>query len=104
MQDTSYSFTAINNNRAWVKGARGVVSHQATLSGVGAVTATIIHEGTNDPSDPNATVTIWTSTLSGTNNTSDSGVASHSWAYVRSRCSAITGTNAVARSSMSGSV
>lgn len=84
------------------EGPLGVTTHHVILTGTGAITATVIHEGTNDLSGLTGWQTIVTYTLSGTTEVSDSDVLTHTWARYRSRCTGITGTNAVAKSTMQG--
>lgn len=66
---------------------------QATVSGTGAVSATVIIEVSNDNVGwiSDATTTI---TLSGTTTASDGFLSTASWAYIRARCTAISGTGA----------
>lgn len=66
---------------------------QASIVGTGAVTATVIIEGSNEGPAGNF-LTIATFTLSGTT-TDSAGVASQAkWAFIRARMTAITGTSA----------
>lgn len=81
---------------------RGVVTHQVILTGTGAISATVIHEGTNDEAGLAGWTTIATYTLSGTTEVADSNVLQHSWLRIRARCTAIAGTSAVARSIVVG--
>ena len=66
---------------------------QATITGTGAVTATIIIDVSNDGaywvSTPMGTIT-----LSGTDSASDGFTSSAPWKYVRARVTAISGTGA----------
>lgn len=80
----------------------GVATHQAILTGTGAVSATVIHEGTNDPLGLTGWTTIVTYTLSGTNEVSDGDVLEHSWLKTRARCTAISGTGALLKSIITG--
>lgn len=66
-------------------------SFQATVSGTGTVSATVIIECSNDGTD---FLTCGTITLSGTTSASDGFVSVGPWAYVRARCTAISGTSA----------
>lgn len=66
-------------------------AYQATVSGTGAVTATVVIEVSLDGSN---WLTLGTITLSGTTSATDGFASSAPWAYVRSRVSAITGTSA----------
>ncbi len=64
---------------------------QATISGTGAVTATVLIQVSNDASN---WITLGTITLSGTTSATDGFASSAPWAYVRSNCTAISGTSA----------
>lgn len=66
---------------------------QATVTGTGAVTATVIVEGSNESATGNF-LTIATITLSGTTTASDGFVATSSWQFTRARLTAISGTGA----------
>lgn len=79
----------------------GVNTHQVILAGTGAVSATVVHEGTNDESGLKGWTVIATFTLSGTNDVSESATLEHSWLRLRARCTAISGTGAEARSIIS---
>lgn len=94
-------FTA-TGTPAMQEGPLGLTSHQAILTGTGALTATVIQEGTNDPSGQTGWTTIVTFILSGNNEVSDSNTLQHSWARYRSRCTGITGTGAIVKSIMQG--
>ncbi len=67
-------------------------TYQATVTGTGAVTATVIIEASNDAVNylPLATIT-----LSGTGSASDGFVSDAPWAYFRARLTAISGTGAL---------
>lgn len=71
-------------------------THQLIVTGTGAVTATAVLEGTNDPTGVNGWQTIATLSASGTTSASDSVVAQHTWAQLRARSTALTGTGAAA--------
>lgn len=66
---------------------------QATVTGTGAVTATVVievsNDGTNVTSTPAGTIT-----LSGTTTSSDGFVTDSPWKYIRARVTAISGTGA----------
>lgn len=64
---------------------------QATVSGTGAVTATVIVESSNDGAN---FLTLGTITISGTTSASDGFVSTATWEYVRARLTAISGTGA----------
>lgn len=69
---------------------------QGTVSGTGAVTATIVVEGSNDGTNWVATA-LGTITLSGTTSATDGFTTTAPWKYVRARVTAITGTGATAQ-------
>ena len=64
---------------------------QATVSGTGAVSATVIIDVSNDALNWIPAVTF---TLSGTTSATDGTATDASWKYVRSRVTAISGTGA----------
>ena len=66
-------------------------TYQATVTGSGAVTATVLIEFSNDQV---AWLTGATITLSGTTTASDGFVAKSSWKYKRANLIDISGTNA----------
>lgn len=66
-------------------------SYQATLTGSGAISATVIIEHSNDAL---AWLTDETLTLSGTDAVSDGYLSSGNWVWTRARLTAISGTNA----------
>lgn len=68
-------------------------SYQAAVAGTGAVTATVIIEGSNEGVPVNY-LTLATITLSGTTSASDGFVGTAAWASVRARLTAISGTGA----------
>jgi hypothetical protein len=70
---------------------------QATVTGTGAVSATVIVEGSNDNV---GWLEIGTITLSGTGSASDGFASNAPWAFVRARCSSISGTGAQAVATM----
>lgn len=71
-------------------------TYQATVSGTGSVTATVIIEASNE--DPTLAaqsfLTLGTITLSGTTSATDGFASVGAWAYVRARLTAISGTGA----------
>ena len=69
----------------------GVGTVQATVSGTGTVTATVAVEVSNDNTN---FVTLGTITLSGTTSATDGFAFAAPWVYIRSNCTAISGTNA----------
>ncbi len=68
-------------------------SFQATVTGSGAVSATIVIDVSNDGLHWCST-TMGTITLSGTNSASDGFVTVAPWKFVRARVTAISGTSA----------
>lgn len=66
---------------------------QATVTGTGAVTATVVIEVSLDNTNWVATP-LGTITLSGTTSASDGFTTDAPWKYVRARVTAITGTGA----------
>ncbi len=67
------------------------ISIQGFVIGAGAVSATVVVEGSNNAID---WVPIATLNLSGTDRGADGGVAQIIWEYLRARVTAISGTNA----------
>ena len=90
------SATATSTGHPQVTNGTSPLSFQATVAGTGAVTATIIIEGTNEKAVASSNyLAIGTITLSGTTSHSDGFVASAvPWNAVRARCTAISGTSA----------
>lgn len=70
---------------------RAPATFQATVSGTGTVTATVLIQVSNDGTN---WITLGTITLSGTTSATDGFASSAPWAYVRSNCTAISGTSA----------
>lgn len=68
---------------------------QATVSGTGAVTATVVLEVSNNASD--GWVTALTFTLSGTTTATDGASYAPIWPYIRGKITAISGTGATAK-------
>lgn len=68
-------------------------SFQATVTGTGAVTATVVFDVSNDGENAVST-TLGTITLSGTTSASDGFTTDAPWKYVRARVTAISGTGA----------
>lgn len=66
-------------------------SAQASVAGTGAVSATVVIEGSNNAAD---WVPIATLNMSGTTRATDGGVAQTLWAQIRARVTAISGTSA----------
>lgn len=77
-------------------------THQLIVTGTGAVTASAVVEGTNDPAGAAGWQTIATLSASGTTAANDSVVVEHSWAQLRARTTALTGTGAAAVVNSSG--
>jgi len=84
---TGDSFEALNDGL----GIFPNQTYQATVTGTGAVTATVIIEFSNDGTNWLTGATI---SLSGTTSASDGFVSSASWVYRRARVTAISGTSA----------
>lgn len=72
-------------------------TYQATVAGTGAVTSTVIIEGSNDGV---SFLPIGTITLSGTTLASDGFVSPAPWAFTRARMTAISGTSALVNVTM----
>ena len=70
---------------------------QATVSGTGAVSATVNVEVSNDNTN---WLVLGTITLSGTTSASDGFAAGAPWPYTRARVTAISGTSAAVTVSM----
>lgn len=68
-------------------------SIQATVTGTGAVTGTVIIDVSNDGVNALST-SAGTITLSGTTTASDGFVTASPWKYIRARITAISGTGA----------
>lgn len=74
-------------------------TYQATVSGTGAVTATVTIEYSND--GVNACSTVGgTITLSGTTSSTDGFTSDSPWKYVRANVTAISGTGATVKVTM----
>lgn len=67
-------------------------SYQATVTGTGAVTATVVIEVTND--EKQNWLTLGTITLSGTNVATDGFASLANWDFTRANVTALTGTGA----------
>lgn len=78
---------------AWMFKDAPQASYQATVSGTGAVTATVVIEVSNDGVNA-VTTPLGTITLSGTTSSSDGFTTDAPWKYVRARISAVSGTGA----------
>lgn len=63
-------------------------TYQAVVSGAGAVSATVVVEGSNDGQN---FIQIGTITLTGTNVATDGFVSNAAWRYVRARVTAASG-------------
>lgn len=64
---------------------------QAVVAGSGAVSATIVIDGSNDRDN---WIVVGTISLSGTTSATDGFASTAKWKYIRSRITAISGTNA----------
>ena len=90
---TTTAFTA-NETGRWVYKDSPISSYQATLTGTGALTATVTMECSNDGVYPLSTV-LGTISLSGTTAVSDGFVTSNApWKWVRAVVTTLTGTGA----------
>lgn len=74
-----------------------VRTFQSTVSGTGAVTATVVIQVSNDGTNY---LTLGTITLSGTTSASDGFASDASWGYVRANVTAISGTSAIVNTTM----
>jgi hypothetical protein len=74
-----------------VKSGRKV--YQASVTGTGAVTATVLVQGSTNAS-VNGWITIGTITLSGTTTATDAFSTNTAWPFVRGNITAVTGTGA----------
>jgi hypothetical protein len=93
-------FTATGAGAAHYKDSPHTTFH-ATVVGTGAVTATVVIEGSNDQSGTGGAPQYWAKTalatinLTGTGSDSDGvTVSSAPWKYIRARVTALTGTGA----------
>ena len=75
-------------------------TYQATVTGTGAVSATVVIEASNDLS---GWVPLGTITLTGTNLASDGVVSQTMWRHVRARCTAISANSVLKVTMGSGS-
>ena len=75
--------------------------YKATVTGTGAVAATIVIYG-NDVESNSGGVALGTITLSGTTSASDGFASNAPWAYVYADLTAISGTGAKVNAGMSG--
>jgi len=77
---------------------------QAIVAGTGAVTATVLIQGTNDPTTAAGTneywVTLGTLTLSGTTFATDGVAVTAPWRWVRTSVTAISGAGALVQAIM----
>lgn len=92
---TLISGTATATGSAMLASQRQARTFQATVSGTGAVTATLVLDVSNDPND--GWIPALTFTLSGTTTTTDGASLAPVWPYIRGRITGITGTAAVAK-------
>ena len=84
--------TAIGTG-AWVYKDAPKATIQATVTGTGAVTATVVIDCSNDGVNACATA-LGTISLSGTTSASDGFTTDAPWKFIRARTTAISGTNA----------
>ncbi len=85
----------------WVRRSRLNSAHDATVTGTGAVTATVDIEVSLDGVNPVNTSPL-TITLSGTGADTDGDLISAPWPWVRANVTAISGTGAAVSSMMGG--
>lgn len=78
---------------AWVYKDAPKTTIQATVTGTGAVTATVVIDCSNDGVNACSTP-LGTITLSGTTSSSDGFTTDAPWKFIRARTTAISGTNA----------
>jgi hypothetical protein len=91
MNDVSKWTLTTTATGEWVRLSKGGLwSMSAAVAGSGAVSATVLVEGSNDPSDANQTILVATLSPSGTDADADSAVGQASWAYARARRTAIS--------------
>lgn len=81
------------NTGAWVYKDAPKTTIQATVTGTGAVTATVVIDCSNDGVNACATA-LGTISLSGTTSASDGFTTDAPWKFIRARTTAISGTNA----------
>ena len=74
-------------------GTSGEKTYQATVTGTGAVTATVLIQASNNPTNL-GWVTLGTITLSGTTTDTDGFATQAGWGYCRANVTAISGTSA----------
>lgn len=84
--------TAISTS-AWVYKDAPKATIQATVTGTGAVTATVVIDCSNDGVNACSTA-LGTISLSGTTSASDGFTTDAPWKFIRARTTAISGTNA----------
>jgi len=78
---------------AWVYKGAVQAAIQATVTGTGAVTATVVIDCSNDGVNACATP-LGTITLSGTTSNADGFTTMAPWKFIRARVTAISGTGA----------
>lgn len=91
------STATVDGNAVYKDAPKGAI--QATVVGTGAVTATVIVDGSNDGTYWCATA-LGTITLSGTTSSSDGFTTDAPWKYIRARLTAISGTGATVNVTM----
>ena len=78
---------------SWIYKESPFTTFQATVTGTGAVSATVVIDVSNDATNVVGTP-MGTITLSGTTSSSDGFTSVAPWAYCRARVTAISGTGA----------
>lgn len=85
--------TATGAGSTYGPATSGEKTFQATVTGSGSVSATVLIQVSNDP-DNLGWVTLGTITLSGTTTDTDGFASQAGWSYYRANVSAISGTSA----------
>lgn len=83
----------VTGTGAWVYKDAPKATIQATVTGTGAVTATVVIDCSNDGVNACATP-LGTISLSGTTSSSDGFTTDAPWKFIRARTTAISGTSA----------
>lgn len=101
MKRSRWQFTSTTTGDSDDRGDLPNWSYQADIAGTGAVSATILIEVRNGNGD---WILYGTLSPSGTTSATDSIVGNTRWNEHRARCTAISGTSAVATVNASGGV
>lgn len=89
--------TTTTGNAVYKDAPQGAI--QATVTGTGAVTATVVIDSSNDGTNWCSTA-LGTIALSGTTSASDGFQTDSTWKYIRARVTAISGTGATVNVTM----